>query len=259
MSLEGMLEYLKWFALFIPLLYVGYFLLPCGVFYYFFYVIRPRRLDNMKIVSQYPSRQEVWREVRWSSLTVVVFAALSALLLQMIRGGYTLVYFEWSEYPLWYHPASFLIAYVLHDIYLYWIHRFMHLKWVFPYSHLVHHRSQLPTPFGVLSFQPAEAVLQYAIFPILAVILPMHPVVLGVYFFYNLIANIGGHLGFELFLESYRKGPFAKYFSSSTSHQIHHLRFDKNLGGYTNVWDRLMGSHMEDVPKTWHRRKPALN
>ncbi len=242
------LDWLRWFALLTPILYFGYFLLPCGFFYYYFYVLKRERMHPLKILPDYPGRKDIIREIRWASLTILVFSAGGVFLREWILEGRLRVYLDWEEYPLWYVPVSFILFWVAHDIYLYWIHRFMHLRRVFPFTHRVHHKSFFPTPFAVFAFQPTEAILQFIIFPALLLVIPMHLWVLIIYLIYNLIANIGGHVGFEILPASFFRNPLTRYSASPTSHQIHHIRFLKNFGGYTNVWDRLMGTHLEEVP-----------
>ncbi|MCX6197873.1 MAG: hypothetical protein NTY88_01450 [Bacteroidetes bacterium] len=48
----------------------------------------------------------------------------------------------------------------------------MHLKKVYPYVHLIHHKSVNPTPWAAFAFHPLEAVGQVLILPIMVFAMP---------------------------------------------------------------------------------------
>ena len=49
-------------------------------------------------------------------------------------------------------------------------------KRVFPYIHLVHHKSSVPTPFDFLTFHPVEAIIHGMTYFLLIIIIPIHPI-----------------------------------------------------------------------------------
>lgn len=250
MNGSEIIDFIRSAAIIFPILYFGYFLIPCGLFYYYFYVFRYEKLKKRKIYPKRASSSDVWREIRYSTGTIIVFSIGTAWVRELIINGQTLVYLDWGVYPVWYHFLSFFLFMIAHDAYLYWIHRFMHIKGIFRRVHLAHHRSLFPTPFAVFASHPFEGVLAFMIIPVLLLIIPIHLWVLVGYFIYNLFTNIQGHLGFEIFPSGFFRLPFIKYSASPTSHQIHHIQFDKNYGGYFNIWDRLMGTYVERKPST---------
>lgn len=250
MNGSEIIDLVKWVAIIFPILYIGYFLIPCGLAYYYFYVLRFDRFKDRKIYAELPTRSDVRREIRASTTTLFIFAIGTALVREMIINGQTLVYFDWHTYPWWYHILGFFLFMVVHDAYLYWTHRFMHIKGIFHRVHLTHHRSLYPTPFAVFSSHPFEAVIAYAIIPLLLILIPIQFWLLIFYFIYNLFTNIQGHLGFEIFPKGFFQLPLIRFSATPTSHQIHHVHFNKNYGGYFNFWDRVMGTYSEEKPSS---------
>jgi sterol desaturase/sphingolipid hydroxylase (fatty acid hydroxylase superfamily) len=241
---SDILDFIIWVAIAFPILMVVYFLLPCGSLYYFFYVRNFEKLKQRKIYSNLPSKEDVWREIRYSTATIFVYTIGLVWLKNLLLNGQTRVYYDLNDYPIWYLFVSFFIFMIIHDAYLYWMHRLMHIKLLFRRVHFAHHQSLYPTPFAVFASTPYEAIINFAIIPVLLVLIPFNFWMLLVYFSYNLITNLTGHLGFELFPSGLLKAPLLKYSGSSTSHQIHHVRFNKNYGGYFNFWDRIMGTYL---------------
>jgi sterol desaturase/sphingolipid hydroxylase (fatty acid hydroxylase superfamily) len=88
--------------------------------------------------------------------------------------GFTKVYLDATEYPLWWMPVSLLIAMLLHETYYYWLHRWMHKPAIFKIVHKVHHDSNITSPWTAFSFHPLEGFLQAIFLPLILMFLPMH-------------------------------------------------------------------------------------
>ena len=104
---------------------------------------------------------QIKKEMAWSFLSSVVFALLSALCYQAYLLGYTKVYLSVSEQPLWYFMVSPFLFLLTYETYYYWMHRVMHIPFIFKKVHKVHHASIHPTVFTSFSFHPWEALLQF--------------------------------------------------------------------------------------------------
>jgi sterol desaturase/sphingolipid hydroxylase (fatty acid hydroxylase superfamily) len=142
---------------------------------------------------------------------------------------------------------------VIHDTYFYWTHRFMHWRPVFKYMHAAHHRSISPTPWAIFAFSPAEAVLQFLVFVLIVMFIPLHPLALFTFLFLDTQMNTGGHTGYELVPRFIAKHPLYQGLNTVTDHDRHHTNMSKNFGSFFNVWDRWMGTFEEcdeeDRPK----------
>lgn len=231
-------------AVFLALLIFGY-LVPAGLFHWLIDVRRAPSVVAERIQSRRPRPGDVRREIRHSLVSLALFAAYGVVLIEAHDAGLSALYWDVSSYPLWWLPASFIVATVLHDTYFYWTHRLMHTKLFFKYFHAGHHRSLTPTPWAILSFQPLETVFQVGFFALLILFVPMHPAVLLAYFMFDGLVNAAGHCGHEIVPARYREHPLLRYTNAVTHHDLHHSRFNYNFGQYFNVWDRLMGTFLD--------------
>ena len=154
--------------------------------------------------------------------------------------GYTQIYLEWSDYPIWWIPFSILLPLLIHETYYYWLHRWMHHPKVYRYIHKVHHDSISTSVWTSFSFHPVESMLQAIVIPLLTLIIPMHLfILLGLLIFMTLSAIIN-HAGVEIYPNSWKRNPLMKWLIGSTHHDIHHQKFTKNYGLYFTFWDIWM-------------------
>jgi sterol desaturase/sphingolipid hydroxylase (fatty acid hydroxylase superfamily) len=230
---------------FLLLLLMAY-LIPAGVAYGYFYHWRNKHWAAQKIQkTKTPTREIMYRDIRWSLLTIFIFAVLSTVLYYLVNAGYGLMYYAIADYGWIYLPASLFIALILHDFYFYWMHRLMHHPSVFKYVHLQHHKTTAPTPWTIYAFQPLEAIIQYSIIYVLVFILPLHPIVLFTLVAYNVIANVGGHCGFEFTSPKNTDHWLMKYLNTVTHHDLHHANCTHNYSQYFNFLDRWFKTFRE--------------
>lgn len=240
-----MLRFLWQVLFFFLFILIAGYIIPAGQFYLRFYVFRNARAAAKRIQKRRPSRSDIVREVKYSVLTVFIFAVLAALLWRSFLRGETSIYLRFRDYPWWYHPFSFALVLLFHDTYFYWTHRLMHWRPVFKYVHLGHHKSHTPTPWAIYAFQPLEALIQFGIVALPVLYLPLHPVVLLVYLSYDSFINTAGHSGHEIFpARLARIWPFS-WLNTVTHHDYHHTNVRVNYGAFFNIWDRLMGTFLD--------------
>ncbi|HZZ30283.1 MAG TPA: sterol desaturase family protein [Pirellulales bacterium] len=220
-------------------------MLPAGHLYYRYHVRRDRRNPQLRIQKRQPAEGQIRREVMLSLLTILIFAGMSTVLLELYKSGHTSIYRNVHAYPLYYLPASFVLCLFIHDTYFYWLHRFMHWAPVFKYLHLGHHRSVCPTPFAIFAFQPAEAVLQFCGICNLVIFLPLHPAVLLAFLWYDTTINTAGHTGYEMVPKAVATNWLYSGFNTVTHHDTHHTNLKVNFGAYFNTWDRWMGTFLD--------------
>ncbi|MBS1567620.1 MAG: sterol desaturase family protein, partial [Bacteroidetes bacterium] len=104
----------------------------------------------------------------------VLSAIAFAVLFTPLR-HYTLVYAHLNDYPIWWVPLSVLLSLVVHDTYFYWMHRALHHKSLFRFTHLVHHESVNPSPWAAYSFHALEAVTEGLVVLVITLVMPVHP------------------------------------------------------------------------------------
>jgi len=129
----------------------------------------------------------------------------------------------------------------------------MHARRLFRPVHLVHHLSTNPTPWAAYAFAPAEALVQAAYVPLVALILPFHPVALGIFLAFMILRNVLGHLGLELFPRDFVRSRFWRWSTTTTHHAMHHRHMNANYGLYFTFWDRIMGTQAADYEETFER------
>jgi Delta7-sterol 5-desaturase len=228
------------------------------------YVVFKRRWFHRKIIAQFPPGSEVWREIRYSGVSLVIFGMTAAATAFAAKQGWTQLYWNIQKFGWIWFVLSIGIAILLHDTYFYWTHRLMHHRRLFRYFHRVHHLSHNPTPWASYAFAPLEAVVQAGIFPLAVIIMPMHPLAFVIFMFWQITYNVIGHTGYEIHPPWLMDTWLGRVLNTPTNHAMHHERMRGNYGLYFNVWDRLMQTNHADYEQrfrevtTRERVEPAL-
>jgi sterol desaturase/sphingolipid hydroxylase (fatty acid hydroxylase superfamily) len=196
-----------------------------------------------KIQKRLPSSKQLQNEIAHSITSIIIFGLFAVLTVLLRTNGYTLMYFDLADYGYAYLAVSFVASIFLHDTYFYWMHRLLHWQPWFKQIHATHHRSHNPTPWASFAFHPMEAILEFAILPILVYILPMHPIVLLAWSLWMISWNVLGHLGYEIFPKEFSNSVWFKWINTSTHHNLHHSNSRGNFGLYFNFWDRWMDTN----------------
>jgi len=220
-----------------------------GIAWLLGYVFFHRRWIHRKIIARMPQNAEMWREARYSALTVVIFAAVGAVTIMAARAGWT--GFIWrSKKHGW---DSFWICFwgsvFLHDAYFYWTHRLMHHRWFFRLFHRAHHLSHNPSPWASYAFDPLEAVVQAGIFPLTLILIPFNPIAYGLFMLWQITFNVIGHTGYEYNPRGFMNSWVRFFLNTPTNHVMHHEKMRGNYGLYFNFWDRLMKTNHEDYER----------
>ncbi len=231
------------------------YLLVAGVAFLLFYVWRNRRLLQLKVQQHYPSGSDMRREFLYSLLSLAIFAGVGVATFVMSRLGWLKVYMGIGDHGWGYLALSTAVLIFAHDTYFYWTHRFMHLKSVFPLVHRVHHLSRTPTPWAAFAFHPIEAVIEAGIFPIVAAVMPLHPLAAFFWLGYMTGMNVLGHCGFEILPRGFTQNRVTRWHNTTVHHDMHHRFVHCNYGLYYNIWDRLMGTNHEHYHDEFERVK----
>jgi sterol desaturase/sphingolipid hydroxylase (fatty acid hydroxylase superfamily) len=151
-------------------------------------------------------------------------------------------------------PAKFILAIVLTDFSLYWVHRAMHGKLLWP-THRFHHSigeiwwlSGARTSFTHLCLFAAPQIF------IAYYLLDLSSFQIGLALSFAVGINIWLHANIRVNL-----GVFEKVLVTPNYHRIHHGAeglTDKNLGFVFTIWDRLFGTYIS--PKTTGRDFPLF-
>lgn len=229
-----------------------YFVLA-GIPFLLVYILFTHAFKKAKIQARYATKKDFLREVLHSVSSSIALSVIAALVLFTPFSKYTLVYQHLNHYPLWWIPVSVALALVVHDTYFYWMHRLLHHKAIFRFTHLVHHRSVNPSPWSAYSFHILEAITEGMVVVVLAFVLPMHPLAILMFTVSSLIINVYGHLGYEIMPKGLRRSFLFNIINTSVYHNLHHSKFKGNYGLYFRWWDKLMGTENPDYVKEYDR------
>lgn len=234
----------RWLSI-LNLIALRYFIVA-GVAFLICYVLLRRHIFNKKIQLRFPKRKDYAREISFSCVTIVIFALVPTVILRRPVVEYTMYYRNISDYSIVWFVLAFPLMFFLHDAYFYWTHRFMHWKRVFPWFHKIHHLSTNPSPWAAFAFHPLEAIVEIGIFPIVVFIMPLTYAHLITFFVAQMLYNVYGHLGWELYPRWFARHQFGKWINTSVNHNQHHQFFKGNYGLYFLWWDRWMGTIRKD-------------
>jgi Delta7-sterol 5-desaturase len=223
-----------------------------GPFFVIFYIFFRNKISYKKIQLRFPKLKDYKREIIFSTLSIIIFSfpPLFMLYSNSIR-PHTTFYTDITEYGWAYAILAFPLMILMHDTYFYWIHRLMHHPALFRLFHLVHHKSNNPSPWAAYAFHPLEAVLESLIFVIFLLIIPVHSLHLKFFFIFSLVYNVYGHLGYELYPKNFSKHWFGRWINTSVAHNMHHQYFNGNYGLYFTFWDRVMGTLKHNYDQTF--------
>ena len=187
------------------------------------------------------------REARDTALAAWIAACLLAWPLSRLLGGAP-VGLTWSLAEAG-GPARALLqtaaAVLVLDAWLYWKHRLLHTRWLFPF-HRGHHGYRDPTAFAGFAVGPVESLLTF--WPVVAWAHPlaMHWAPL----YYGLV---GGFVLLNFYLHC---GVTSRLLeatlprlgvNTSAFHNRHHANAEVNFGEALTVWDRLCRTREGDL------------
>lgn len=235
---------------------LGRYLLVCAPVFLIFHALWRDRWRHRWIQRGLPGARKMWREVRWSMSTAIIFSLVGtgeyfgarAGIFRVTHGAPDASALGWA-----YVAASVLLLLVLQDTYFYFTHRAMHHPRLYKIMHRVHHLSTNPSPWAAYSFAPGEALVHAAFVPLVTLVLPVHDVALFAFLAIMILRNAQGHLGLELFPRGFAKSRVFGWLSTTTHHDMHHQHFRANFGLYSTFWDRRLGTTHPDYVATFER------
>lgn len=190
-------------------------------------------------------RPQMGREIRWSLLSAAIYGVPAGIVAWgWQNAGWTRIYSDVGDYPLWYLPLSVFVYLFAHDTWFYWTHRLMHRPWWFRAAHAVHHESRPPTAWAAMSFHPWEALTGAIVIPLLVFVIPIHIGGLGMVLLIMTVMGITNHMGWEMFPGFMVNGTLGKYLITATHHQKHHDAYRGNYGLYFRFWDKMCGTDL---------------
>ncbi len=226
-----------------------------GMAFLIFYVLFAKQFKPIKIQETFPKQKDYNRDVAFSVLSILIFATVAYITFTALKPYNNIYYGAIDHYGMLWYALSFVWMFFLHDAYFYWAHRIMHHPAIFKQVHLVHHKSTNPSPWTAYAFHPMEAIVEAGIAPVIAFTLPVHSSAFIIFMLFQIIYNVYGHLGYELYPSGFAKTKIGRWVNTSTAHNQHHKYFKGNYGLYTLIWDRWMGTLRSDYEENFRPDK----
>jgi lathosterol oxidase len=227
-----------------------YFILA-GTAFLVFYILFPRIFQKIKIQKKFPNTKNYYRDILYSVISMIIFATIAYISFTLLKPYNNINYGDIKNNYL--YALSFVWMYFLHDTYFYWSHRAMHHPFLYRKVHLIHHKSTNPSPWTAYAFHPLEAIIEAGIAPLIAFTIPVHRSAFFIFMLFQIIYNVYGHLGYELYPKGFNKTWIGKWINTGTAHNQHHKSFFGNYGLYTLIWDRLLGTIRDDYDTTFEK------
>merc|ERR1711871_870888 len=115
------------------------------------------------------------------------------------------------------------------DFHFYFAHRFLHIRCLYKFVHVLHHRNKEIEPWSGLCMHPIEHLYYFAcVAP--SMYLRMHPFHLWWHGVHLLLSPAASHSGWE------------DHFQSDQFHYLHHKRFECNYGSSGTALDKIFGT-----------------
>ena len=188
-------------------------------------------------------RPQIRREIGWSLASAAIYGVPAGIVAWgWQERGWTLIYTDPAQYPLWMMPVSLFVYLFAHDTWFYWTHRLMHRPKLFRIMHAVHHASRPPTAWAAMSFHPSEAITGALVIPLLVFLVPIHVGALGLVLAIMTVMGVTNHMGWEMFPRGLVHSRLGGWLITASHHQRHHEEYRCNYGLYFRFWDRLCGT-----------------
>jgi lathosterol oxidase len=200
---------------------------------------------------------QIRSEIGWSLASAALYGIPAGIVAWgWQERGWTKIYTDVGDYPLWWLPVSVIAYLVIHDAWFYWTHRLMHVPWIYRRAHAVHHASHPPTAWAAMSFHPWETLTGAVVIPALVFLVPIHAGALLAVLLIMTVMGITNHMGWEMFPRALVHGAAGKWLITASHHQLHHQRNKCNYGLYFRFWDHWCGTD-RGLGSFEPRRRPA--
>jgi len=148
-----------------------------------------------------------------------------------------------SSNPLWF-ALAFILLPIWSAFHFYWIHRLLHLPFMYKRFHSLHHKNVNIGPWSGIAMHPIEHFLYFSSMSIHWII-ASHPIHLIFHIIWLGPGAAMSHTGYEnLLIKDKRRLALGTFY-----HQLHHRYFECNYGNQEMPWDRWFGTFHDGSDK----------
>jgi sterol desaturase/sphingolipid hydroxylase (fatty acid hydroxylase superfamily) len=211
----------------------------------------PNWLDRKD--TKFTFNNQVADNLFWSIISGgIIWTGYEILYMWMAANGYVPL-ITWGENGVWFFVWFLLIPF-WRDSHFYFIHRFIHFRFLYKTVHHIHHRNTNPTPLSGTSMHPVEHLLYFSSV-LIHFVIPSHPVLFLMSSQLTALTPPHGHDGFE--------GPLLRgiFPAGDRMHYLHHKHISCNYGTPATPFDKWIGSYYNGEGKypfklDWKKKKP---
>lgn len=172
----------------------------------------------------------------WSLTSgVAQLTAFQVLIMWMMANGYVPTV-SIIENPIWFVVGLIFLP-IWSAFHFYWVHRLLHVPFLYKYVHSLHHRNINIGPWSGVSMHPFEHLLYFSSL-LVHLVIPTHPIHLFFHVIYQGPGAAMSHTGYEdLLIRDKRRLALGTFY-----HQLHHRYYECNYGNQEMPWDRWFGT-----------------
>ena len=222
---------------------MGMMIVVAGLLHWYFYMregqgkrLKFDRRDQAKGNRLWNFSDQVLDNMFWSlGSGVAQLTAFQVLIMWAMANGYAPT-ITFAENPVWFVLALLLLP-VWSAFHFYWVHRLLHVPFLYNHVHSLHHRNVNVGPWSGLSMHPVEHLLYHSTL-LIHFLVPLSPVHLVFGVIYNGPGAAMTHTGYEnLLIKDKRRLALGTFY-----HQLHHRYYECNYGNQEMPWDRWFGT-----------------
>ncbi|HEY0057267.1 MAG TPA: sterol desaturase family protein [Pedobacter sp.] len=236
-----------------------YSLVVFPFFFIFWVYLKPKFKYNRIQEKERSTPQIRNHELRNSAMSILIFTLIDIGLYVAQRYGYTQLYNDINQFGWAYFAFSILLMMLLHDAWFFFTHRLMHHPKLYKHIHSVHHQSIDPSPFAAFSFHPLEALIEGSVYVVFAFLFPVHLMALLGWQLLQMVLNVIGHLGYEIYPRGFNTHWLFRWKTPSTHHNMHHAKFNGNYGLYFTWWDKFFKTEFTDYNQTYEKLQDRID
>jgi len=216
-----------------------------GPVFYYYYARSNVTLEKWRYKSnpKFPSPEKVRDEIVQMMKGMLCASICPAVSLELAKSGYSQAFCGWGGRSVSYHVLSFLLTWVVSDLFEFLYHSLGHTDLKFWRHHRHHHVFHNPSPFSVIADEPVDQIFRASPLLLIPLVMPINMDLLFIQyglFFYTYGVYL--HCGYEHQFISPHNGVI----NTSFQHYAHHARSSMNTpyhcGFFLTVWDRLLNT-----------------
>lgn len=179
---------------------------------------------------------------------VAQLTAFQVIIMWAMANGYAPV-ISIADHPIWF-LMGFILLPIWSAFHFYWVHRLLHVPFLYTRVHSLHHRNVNVGPWSGMSMHPVEHLLYHSTL-LIHFVVPLHPIHLILGVIYNAPGAAMTHTGYEdLLIKDKRRLALGTFY-----HQLHHRYYECNYGNQEMPWDRWFGTFHDGSPEATERTR----